>query len=137
MFKPNKHILNCSILLIGIIFLLFYHFFFFFYEDHIKEKKILDLKIEFNRDLENNILSSEHAKYLKILINNYVSIEDKSIFKEKYNFAKCKYYADNLKFKNREEWTWNSEEFNAAVLGPMFFPIVVSLLKCFNKYRRK
>lgn len=102
-----------------------------FIQMYIEEMEVHELKSLFNRDLERGVCS-ERMECLKILINNYASVQDKQIFREQ-DLATLRAAVGNLRIGHANEWQFQTPHFQIAVLGPTLIPIILYIFKSLMK----
>lgn len=120
------------VLLFTLLLVTAYCFWPVFIQMYCEEMEIHRLKLLFNRDLEEGNLCPEGLRCLKILINNYTSVQDKKIFGEQ-DAAMLSRAVDDLKTRHIGEWHFQTPQFQVAILGPTLFPILLYIFKILIK----
>lgn len=121
--KKEAMVLLCSIFIAIVI-----HVGPVFLDSWITERDIFRHKETFNQMMRDGSTKEETLKYLKILINNYESLEDTSIL-ESTNVADLKKVTESLTPVHRTEFLKCSPMMNIAVLGPLLVPSTLFSIK--------
>lgn len=133
--KPakKKFTTNLLILYIGAFLIISYNFVPVLYNEYTTSNAIYLLKVEFNRKLELKNCSEEYFKCMKILINNYRIIKDKSIFNVK-DVTVLKEFIKNMKCEDVVEFYLFSPTLLFATLTPTLGPLAMSIITLIKGY---
>lgn len=125
--KTNKK--EYIVLIISIISAFLIHLAPFYYHSFILNSKILKAKQSFNDLLKDNSVDTEILKCLKILINNYESLEDESVLNSG-NLEELQDAVENIKIQTHDKILKYSPLMTLSMLGSVTItPIVFSLKK--------
>lgn len=135
---PNKQTKAYG-LLVAVIIATLYHLGHAHYAVYVLEAEKNRLKRAFNTNLQQNRLTKDSAYYLKVLINNYESVQDKSIFNETDSVA-LRVGIERLVIVHSPVLHLYTPRFQIAILGPILLPIMSYIVKntlgSLKKYKR-
>lgn len=116
------------LLLLAVLIATAIHFLPVLLGEYASERAVRRLKLRFNAELTSGKGCSERLAYLKILINNYASVEDKRIFLEK-DPERLRAAVDALEIRSTRRWQRMTPQFYVAVIGPIIMPVMVYAIK--------